>query len=276
MSEDKRTFEQIKEHYDIEKELAKRLINSSKEERRHLYSSLYDKLFKKVPLHPQLAQKDSSELSKKSVSLQMKLLRKFLKKDVVFMEIGPGDCALSLEVTNYVKKVYAIDVSKEITNNKEIPANFELILSDGSSISIDDKSIDVAYSMQLMEHLHPDDAYEQLKNIYNVLKDGGFYLCLTPNKFSGPHDVSKYFDKISTGFHLKEYSVTELNNLFNAVGFKKINIYIGAKGLYIKCPLFLIKLLENILNSLPWELGYKIAKIPIIRCILGIKILGIK
>lgn len=276
MSEEKRTFEQIKEHYEIEKELANRLSMASKEERKHLYSSLYDELFRKVPLHPQLVQKDSSELSKKSVSLQMGLLGRFLKKDAAFMEIGPGDCALSFMVTNYVKKVYAIDVSKEITANKEIPANFELILSDGSSIPLEEKSIDVAYSMQLMEHLHPDDAFEQLKSIYKVLKDGGFYLCLTPNKLSGPHDVSKYFDKISTGFHLKEYTVTELDKLFKAAGFKKINLYIGAKGLYVRCPLFLIKLFENILNILPWELGSRIAKIPIIRCVLGIKIIGIK
>ena len=43
------TPEQLKEHYMIEKELAKKLKNSSKKERRYLYSSLYDELFRKVP-----------------------------------------------------------------------------------------------------------------------------------------------------------------------------------------------------------------------------------
>ena len=70
-----------------------------------------------------------------------------------------------------------------------------------------------------MEHLHPDDAVDQLKNIYNALVNGGKYICITPNRLTGPHDISKYFDNVATGFHLKEYTVTELSGLFREVGF---------------------------------------------------------
>jgi predicted SAM-dependent methyltransferase len=35
------------------------------------------------------------------------------------------------------------------------------------------ESVDLAYSNQLMEHLHPDDASEQLANVYRALKPGG-------------------------------------------------------------------------------------------------------
>lgn len=62
-----------------------------------------------------------------------------------------------------------------------------------------------------MEHLHPDDAYEQLQEIYNALIPGGIYICITPNRLSGPHDVSQYFDSIATGFHPKEYTTVEMN-----------------------------------------------------------------
>ncbi len=40
----------------------------------------------------------------------------------------------------------------------------------------DSDSIDLVISNQLMEHLHPDDAYDQLREVYRVLRDGGRYV----------------------------------------------------------------------------------------------------
>ena len=117
---------------------------------------------------------------------------------------------MSLEMARLVKQVYAIDVSKEMTKGLVFPANFHLILSDGIGIPVPANSIDVAYSNNLVEHLHPDDAVEQLRNIHQALAPGGVYICVTPNRLKGPHDVSKYFDTVATGFHLKEYTVSEL------------------------------------------------------------------
>jgi hypothetical protein len=31
-----------------------------------------------------------------------------------------------------------------------------------------------------MEHLHPEDAFEQLRNIIRALAPGGRYVCITP------------------------------------------------------------------------------------------------
>ena len=132
----------------------------------------------------------------------------FLTPETTFLELGPGDCRLSFEVAKYVKNVYAIDVSKEITKYVQKPRNFHLILSDGSSINVPLTSINIAYSNQLMEHLHPDDALVQVRNVYKTLVPGGIYICITPHRFQGPHDISKYFDDISTGIHLKEYMRT--------------------------------------------------------------------
>ena len=48
-----RTREELRQHYDVERELADRLRTASKDERRTLYAEVYDELFKRVPLHPQ-------------------------------------------------------------------------------------------------------------------------------------------------------------------------------------------------------------------------------
>ena|SRR3990167_3891301 len=104
-----RTTEQVREHYEIEKELAIRLRNASKQERRHLYSSLYNEMYLRVPHHPQLTQKSSHQKTLAAVSAQIKLFKHLLGKEITFLEVGPGDCALSLEVTKHVKQVCAVD-----------------------------------------------------------------------------------------------------------------------------------------------------------------------
>ena len=271
-----RTMEQRYEHYMVEKELADKLRAASQEERRSLYASLYDELYRRVPHHTQLTRKSSLEKSQADVALQLATLKPFLYKDCVYLEVGPGDCAVSLEVAKYVKQVYAVDVSNEITKNLASPKNFKLVLSDGTSIPVSINTVNVAYSNQLMEHIHPEDAFEQLQNIYSVLAPGGVYICITPNRLSGPHDISRYFDSEASGFHLKEYMVLELSALFKKVGFSRIMVNIGVMGKYINMPIFLSVLSEKFLMLLPYKIRKFIASNLPVRKLIGIRLVGIK
>jgi len=264
-----RTMQQLREHYEIEKELASRLRNASREERRVLYSSLYDELFQRVPLHPQLIQKVSP-------AKHIQLLRRFLDEDVTFLEIGPGDCALSFGVAGFVKLVYAVDVSKEITKSSTTPGNFHLVLSDGCSIPVPKERIHVAYSNQLMEHLHHDDALEQLQNIFAALAPGGIYLCITPNRLNGPHDISMYFDDVATGFHLREYTITELSKLFKAVGFSKVNIYFWKLGIFLMLPVAPFTLVEQLLSTLPHKFAKRLSRNKFMGWLLYIRMIATK
>ena len=195
-------------------------------------------MYRRVPDHPQLTEKADPKAQARRAAMEMRLIKGFLKKELTFLEVGPGDCSLSFEVAKSVKKVYAIDVSKEITKKDRQPRNFDLIISDGYSIPVPMNSIDMVYSSNLMEHLHPDDALDQLRNIYNALVDGGIYFCIVPNHLSWPHDISTYFDEIATGFHLKEYTTTELIGVFKMAGFKKFRSFIGPKGFAFLSPVF--------------------------------------
>jgi 2-polyprenyl-3-methyl-5-hydroxy-6-metoxy-1,4-benzoquinol methylase len=146
----KEKLAQLRRQYEIEKKLGARLRSASKEERRHLYRALYDELFQQVVNHPQLLQKASPKLQHVAVSRQMMLLKRFIRPDSIFLEVGSGDCSLSREVAKYVKKVYAIDVSEEITKNETFPQNFRIIISDGCCIPVPKRSISIAYSNNLM------------------------------------------------------------------------------------------------------------------------------
>jgi SAM-dependent methyltransferase len=275
-TEEPRALDQLRKHYEIEKELASKLRGSTKGERRSLYSVLYDELYRRVPDHPMLTRKQSAAENEQIAREQMRAIKPFLNKSVIFLEIGPGDCALSFEVAKQVRKVYAVDVSAAITEAVTVPENFELVISDGCSIPTDRNVVDVAYSNQLMEHLHPDDAVEQLTNIYAALAAGGSYICITPNRLTGPHDISMYFDDEATGFHLKEYTITELNALFNQLRFSKVRASIGARGKYMTVPVLPLLLLERFLQTLPYRLGSLISRWRPFRALLDIRLVATK
>jgi SAM-dependent methyltransferase len=270
-----RTYEQLREHYEIERELADRLRTASREERLELYGSMYNELFQRVPLHPQLVKKADPEAYAWSVDRQMCILEPFLDRATTFMEIGAGDCALSAMVARRVRKVYAVDVSNEITTGVELPENVEIRICDGITMPVADGSLDVAYSNQVMEHLHPDDAFEQLRNIYNCLTPGGVYMCVTPNRLSGPHDISKYFnDSVASGFHLKEYTVAELDELFHRAGFTRVKACIGGRGHYFCTYALPVESLEKILALLSSSVRRTLANRFLVSGILGVRIVG--
>jgi SAM-dependent methyltransferase len=212
-------MDSIRRHYEVEKELAERLRAFSREDRALMYGTLYDELFSRVPDHPRLKRRDGDEESERSVRNQLSLLQPHLTGDVAFLEIAPGDCRLAFEVCGRVSRVVVADISDQRAGHDVPPENFELILYDGYNLEIEPGSIDLAYSYQFLEHLHPDDTGEHLDLIFRLLRPGGKYLFDTPHRLSGPHDVSRHFSDNPEGFHLREWSYREIGELLDRHGF---------------------------------------------------------
>src|SRR6267142_3947640 len=100
-----RSAEQIRQHYLVERELADRLRSASKEARRELYTEVYDELFRRVPDHPQLSLKQDAKARQDNVNQRLTILKKFLTARATYLEIGPGDCSLAIEVAKLARKV---------------------------------------------------------------------------------------------------------------------------------------------------------------------------
>ncbi len=274
MLDKEHTIEKIRRQYEVEKRLALQLKNSSKEERSALYSKAYDQLFKEVPEMSLLTKKKDPVFLKREIAMQMAIVAPFLSKEKVFLEVGAGSCQFSFEVAKRVKKVYATDVSREITQSDEQPDNFTLLISDGSSVDVDAESIDIVYSHQCIEHIHPDDVVDQFKAISRALIKGGVFICATPHRFNGPHDISKYFDRVATGLHLKEYTNKELYNLLKLTGFSSVKAYLSAKFniIFTMWPIFII---ESVLSCFPYGLRKKLSQ-TLFRRLLGVYLIAIK
>jgi SAM-dependent methyltransferase len=256
-SSEPRSAERLRHHYEVEKELAARLRGAGKQDRLSLYKAVYDELFSRVPDHPQLTAPRRATREDK-LSSQLRLVAPLLNPAGTFMEIGGGDCALSFQVASRVNQAYGVEVTDQLIPHPA-PPNFQAVLSDGSSIALPANSVDLAFSFSVVEHVHPDDFTEQLAEVHRVLKPGGVYFCVTPNRLLGPHDISRYFDDEATGLHMKEYTNGEMARLFRAAGFRKIWVEKRLKSVRLRLPVAALRAAEAMLTLLPRRLRLSLA-----------------
>ncbi len=244
-----------------------------------MYGQVYNELYAQVKDHPLLQRKalSAEQLERhQGIRSQLHFLRRFINPNSVFLEIGAGSCLVSMEIAKKVKRVIAVDVSEEITRRDDVPSNLELRIFDGVEVPVEAGTVDIAYSHQVMEHVHPEDAFEQLRSIHRSLAPGGAYVCIVPNRISGPHDISRHFDEVATGFHMKEYTTTELASLLRSTGFRKIRSYVGARGTYFAVPQLFLIALEKLLGTMPFRLRANIGRRVPVRQLLEIRMAGWK
>lgn len=212
----------VRQHYLLEKKLAQRILKSSSETRSQVTIEAYDELFSSIPWHPSL-----------SVS-EEKVLRRLAEKQTHFehlvginsdvLDIGTGTGYWIRYLSKKGKgRCAGVDISGTILRKRpDDPPNLELRIMDAVRLDYPADTFDIALSSQLIEHLHPDDVERHLASVYRVLREKGVYAFDTPSQLNGPHDVSKYFDEVATGFHLKEWTYEELASQLKRVGFRRI------------------------------------------------------
>ncbi|HTE25971.1 class I SAM-dependent methyltransferase [Flavitalea sp.] len=256
--------------YILEKELAQKLRLSNTTERKHAYKALYGELFSKFP---NIAYNPKSDMSHK-IGWQIELLKPFLQSNLVFVEVGAGNCLLSIEIAKYVKDVIAYEVAETAPHIENAPNNLHLKIFDGIQFSEPDNSIDIIYSNQVFEHLHPDDTPDHLAQCYNMLTPGGRLIIITPNGLTGPYDISRHYSMTPEGLHLKEYNYAELKQQLISIGFKKPKFFIGSKKTGYYClNAGVVLFLESFYKKIPISIRYKLKGFSLLKNVFGIKIM---
>jgi SAM-dependent methyltransferase len=249
-----RTLEQIRNHYEIEKTIAIRLKKATREERKIIYRTMYDELFKQVPDHPRLKCRENPKLTALVNRNKLKLIEKFINKSTVFVEFAPGDCRFATSICDRVRSVYGVDISDQRGQFDNVPDNFKLIIYDGYDLQMQENSTDVVFSDQLIEHLHPEDTELHFQLVRKILRPQGVYVFRTPHRFSGPHDVSRYFSDEAEGFHLKEWTYSEIVKILKRLKYSSWSGYKYTKRNLIKKPFAYLIIIGYILNILPKRL----------------------
>ncbi|MDZ4286531.1 MAG: class I SAM-dependent methyltransferase [Prosthecobacter sp.] len=261
-----RTEAQLRNHYLVEKSLADRLRASSREERIELFPKLYDELFARVLDHPRLQRRESEEESRRSVAARMAILRESLTPETVFMEIAPGDCRLACEVAKHAKTVYAADISDQRAPGLAAPSNFHMVVFDGLHLDVAPASVDIAFSYQFLEHLHPDDVGPHFDLVSRALKPGGLYILDTPHAYSGPHDISRYFSRTADAFHMHEWTYGEIRDLGRKHGFDRMSVFRFRRRWDTPLALMATLAAESALGSLPVALRWRLSQ----RAFMGV------
>jgi SAM-dependent methyltransferase len=256
------TPEQLRQHFEIERELADRLRQATKDERRALYREVYAERSARIPHHPLVAAARDAAARATAIDPQTRLLHHFVTEASSLLEVGAGDGAVARSLSPDVLRSVAVDVTDALARDLRSPPNFEFLEFDGFEIPLPDGSIDLVYSNDVVEHLHPDDLPDHLAEVRRVLAPRGRYLCITPNRLSGPHDVSRHFGSTARGFHLREYTGGELVRLFRVAGFSRVDVVISVRGHVIApiLPARLLALPEGIISSLPTAMRRRAAR----------------
>ena len=241
-----RSYESVRHHFEVERAIAARLKAADRLGRKQIYNTMYDELFAQVPDHPRLTRRDSEVLTERVNRSKARLVTPFARKDATFLEFGSGDCRFSFVMAERFRQVYAVDIADQIGPGVLPPKNFTLTVYDGYVLDLPDRSIDLAFSDQLIEHLHPDDAEHHFRLVHRLLKPGGIYLLRTPHRLTGPHDVSRYFSEQAQCFHLKEWTYSELTATIADLGFDSVRAYWFGRGVLLRLPLLWFKLLEQL------------------------------
>jgi SAM-dependent methyltransferase len=223
---------------------------------------MYDELFTRVPDHPRLTAQRDPVAERQLVQRLLALIRPHLRPQAEYVEFGAGVCALALAVCPFARRVRAVEIADQVPAGTGRPANFELVLYDGYSLGIPPESVDLVFSEQFVEHLHPDDAAHHFALVHGILRPGGRYVLRTPERWTGPHDISRWFSETPQGFHLREWSYADLVETGRRTGFRAHEAYWNARGLCLRWPLAAALAVEAAVAHMPLaarrSLGHKL------------------
>jgi SAM-dependent methyltransferase len=260
---DRRTPERLRHHYEVEKEIADRLKAARDPvARARIFATMYDELFERVPDHPRLTVQRDPEAERRQVERLLVILGPHLKPDIEYVEFGAGSCALAFTVAPRVRRVRVVEIADQIPASVARPENFELVLYDGFTLDLPEGTADVVFSEQFVEHLHPDDAERHFALVHRILRPGGRYLLRTPERWTGPHDISRWFSDAPRGFHLREWSYADLVRTARGAGYRAQHAYWTGRGQCLRWPLPAALAVERAVAHMPLgmrrTLGHKL------------------
>lgn len=217
-------------HYETEKQYARQILETPKgsEERRVLFQQAYSDVIGNIIEQYQPGGGETN-YTDTVVAIVKSLLPSSRKRSAKIFDLGCGSGHLLIALVKDGYDVYGIDVSEASIEEAKLdlsPFDKSDRVRHGDILDYDPPAkFDVIVMDNVIEHLVPDETPDILAKCYEMLDHEGYLVVLTPHSFSGPHDVSKYFVPFGAkaeGFHLKEFSFTDMNQFLSNAGFQEV------------------------------------------------------
>jgi 2-polyprenyl-3-methyl-5-hydroxy-6-metoxy-1,4-benzoquinol methylase len=158
------------------------------------------------------------------------------------LEVGAGRGYTCMKLAPHVESITGVEVSEPSLNEARALIrehdlrNVELMHYSAQDLSklFASESFDKVISIDVIEHLHPEDARDHLEQAYQVLKPDGCYIVVTPNRINGPHDVTQEVfptSRKAMGFHLNETTYSDLTRQMSVMGYRKFKSFLALNRL---------------------------------------------
>jgi SAM-dependent methyltransferase len=124
----------------------------------------------------------------------LRALEQIVRPEQEVLDIGAGAGQLNrYQLKGRVRRIVGIDLDPRVRDN---PLLDEGIVASADSLPFPDSSFDLAFSIYVLEHIR--DAAGFAREIARVLRPGGYFLGLTPNRY---HYVPLLAGLTPTSFH---------------------------------------------------------------------------
>ncbi|HYF10450.1 MAG TPA: class I SAM-dependent methyltransferase [Candidatus Paceibacterota bacterium] len=116
-----------------------------------------------------------------------RILRRYLSRDSVMLELGCGRASLSLSLAPEIQRLVGVDISESAVRQAAASAekqgltNTSFIIDDCTKLATEER-FDFVWSQGLLEHF--EDPVTVAREHYRVLKPGGTALLSVPYKYS--------------------------------------------------------------------------------------------
>jgi len=141
--------------------------------------------------------------------------REFARGKVV-LDFGCGEGFGSSILKEVSARVVSLDVSREAMRESRAKHLTALVLADCRMAPLKSDQFDLVVSFEVFEHIERVEEY--LLEAHRMLKLGGTLLISTPN-------VDYYPMAGLNPFHIREYSLGEVLNIVNSIGFSEVHYY---------------------------------------------------
>ena len=270
----------------LEFEYGKRLRESDTTERRSLYGEAYDRV--SVLANARFESDDPEQRTAGTSRTNVEAIARLAQPTDDVLEIGCGRGYTCTNLAPHVRSVVGTDVSTPVLEEAR-----ELVSERGlENVAIEQvgafdleecfapSSFDLAVSIDVVEHLHPEDAREHLAQVFHVLRPGGRYMVFMPSRLNGPHDITQEEfpeAKAPLGFHLNESTYGELGRTMEEIGYDQLRSILWTKredgGLdrLVTLPLRASRYIESGYGVLP-----KTLRKPVLGRLIQIRLMGRK
>ena len=228
-----RSNERRRAQFKLEQSLRQEILRSSKKNRAQVTAATYHRLFSQFPDHSVFD--PTVEERERRGRLAAGMIEPLIPKGGRVLEVGCGKGDTLRSLRQHGCACVGVEPSAHMLSISSDVQDAAVLFGTADRLEFPSSSFNVVFCQEVLEHLHPEDVPSFFGEAFRVLKPGGILSVETPNRRTGPQDISRGFVRVAQGLHLKEWTVLELLQQFRAAGFKSVKGILAPQFIARRC-----------------------------------------